>query len=220
VKISLGLESPNPAIAKTVKGSYEARLSQIRRNLTAADQLGFIIKAFLIIGFPEETSEGIAGYKDLLFDLPIDELRVTFATPFPGTRFFQECVTSGLIDKEPDWATFTTEAPVLRHPSIANDQLVALREELVTGFYLDNRYICHATEKLARFPHLRGSWLEYFSFLDGKGVFAKNRNSLARLVEALHRVPDEVVAVGAEGSRDTRAGILVGKAQDGDSTPG
>jgi len=220
VKISLGLESPNPVIAKTVKGSYEARLSQIRRNLVAADGLGFIIKAFLIIGFPEETSEAVAGYRDQLFDLPIDELRVTFATPFPGTRFFKECVSGGLIDKEPDWATFTTEAPVLRHPSIADDRLVALREELVTSFYLDNRYVCHATEKLARFPHLRASWLEYFSFLDGKGVFARKRDSLARLIDALRRVSEDVATARLQSSGGTRVPLFAGRAQHGDSAPG
>ena len=191
VKISIGLESPNLNLARKLKGAYEAQDVQIQQNLIEADNLGFIIKAFLMIGFPEETSEMINGYKDSLFDLPIDELRVTFATPFPGTKFFNECIEKELIEKEPDWSKFTTEVPVLKHSTIANNEIIRLREELVTGFYLDQRYVQHVREKLENFPYLRNSWLEYFYFLAEKDVFKGRQNELMKLIESLNNISSE-----------------------------
>jgi len=220
VKISVGLESPNPDLASNIKGAYDGKQMHICRNLHEADRLGFIIKGFLIIGFPQETGEAIAGYKDRLFDLPIDELRVTFATPFPGTRFFKECVAEGLIDIKPDWSKFTTETPIIRHPSMTIEQLMSLREELVTGFYLDSRYIKHASSKLARFPHLRESWLEYFSFLDGKGVFAKKRDALLALMESLRETSKEDGPIEAEVHSGVLPSLLAEKVRDGESASG
>ncbi len=188
VKISLGLESPNLNIARNLKGAYEAQQSQIREKLIEADRLGFIIKAFLIIGFPEETPEAINTYKDQLHDYPIDELRVTFATPFPGTKFFNECIEKQLIDKEPDWSKFTTDIPVLRHPKMSDDEIINLREELVTGFYFDPNYIQHVGEKLQKFPYLRNSWVEYFEFLQEKGVFKRKQKELFNLMETLKAI--------------------------------
>lgn len=185
VKISLGLESADPNLASSLKGSYEAKQDQVRASLVKADSLGFIIKAFVILGFPEETEEMIRGYPDRLFEQPIDELRITFATPFPGTQFFEECLAHKLIPRKPCWSTFTTEAPVLRHPRMTNEQLMVLRGDLVTSFYLDSRYAQHSQAKLANFAHLRQSWIEFFRFLGSKGVFAQREKDLGALLDML-----------------------------------
>ncbi|MBN1919521.1 MAG: cobalamin-dependent protein [Verrucomicrobia bacterium] len=185
VKISLGMESPDDDIAQDVKGTYHAEHAGLHEILCYADNLGLIIKAFLIIGFPSETPELIRGYKDLLLDLPIDELRVTFATPFPGTRFYTECIKAGWLPDKPDWAKFTTEQPVLAHPTIPAVELEGLREELVTGFYIDNRYAKHAVSKVTKFPHLIDSWREYFRFLVTKDVFRGREQQAEKLITRL-----------------------------------
>lgn len=182
VKISLGMESPDDGLAQDIKGAYHAEHAGLHETLDHADSLGLIIKAFLIIGFPRETPDLIRTYKDLLLDFPIDELRVTFATPFPGTRFYAECRNAGWLPRKPDWTRFTTEQPVLAHPTIPDTELVSLREELVTGFYLDDRYACHAVSKIDRFPNLSDSWCEYFRFLVSKGVFRRHEEEAETLI--------------------------------------
>lgn len=220
VKISVGLESLNPDLATSIKGAYAARQAQIRGNLEEADRLGFIIKAFLIIGFPEETAEAIAAYRDRLFDFPIDELRVTFATPFPGTRFFDECRAKGLVERNPDWSKFTTEVPIIRHPSMTDDEIVALREELVTSFYLDQRYAYHVGSKLEKFTHLRASWVEYFKFLDGKGVFAKKQEGLIALLDYLESASTQELSAAEEVAVTKSNSFSSGKISDDESTSG
>ena len=182
VKISLGVESANEKITEELKGSYHERLSSLRDTLNIANNVGLIIKAFLIIGFPNEKCEEIQQYRDILLSLPIDELRVTFATPFPGTRMWEDALKRGFISRDACWDDFTTERPIMRHPGITDQQLVTLRDELVTGFYLDERYARHVFSKLERFPHLRDSWLEYFRFLDTKGVFTGKEETLHALI--------------------------------------
>ena len=201
VKISLGVESADHNLASNLKGDYKAKQAQVHESLVEADRLGFIIKAFLILGFPDETEELILGYPDRFFDQPIDELRITFATPFPGTRFFEECLAGELIPQQPLWSTFTTEAPVLRHPTMTDEKLMVLREELVTGFYLDRRYAQHAQNKLMKFPHLQQSWIEFFQFLGSKGVFAQKEKSLAALLDVLHATnPLETMTLDGSGN--------------------
>jgi len=185
VKISLGLESPNEQLAKHVKGSYRARQEELIRVLLVADALGLIIKTFIIIGFPEETRRDIASYKDVLLSFPIDELRVTFATPFPGTRFWDECLAKRLVPPDPEWTQFTTEKPVLIHPEMTHQELLSAREQLVTGFYLDPRYGQRVSDKLKRFPNLRDSWLEYFRFLEQKGVFRGREQQVRQLLRSI-----------------------------------
>lgn len=182
VKISLGLESLDDNTAQTVKGDYNTKFHDLKNTLQLADNLGIIIKAFLIIGFPTDTEALIQAYKESLLKLPIDELRVTFATPFPGTRFWDQCIKDNLISSKPCWNKFTTEEPVLKHPCMSNEKLLNLRSELVNDFYLDLAYLNHTNSKIKRFPHLRKSWLEYFEFLQNKNVFKNNVEDSQRLL--------------------------------------
>lgn len=185
VKLSLGLESPNERLSEDVKSAYRSRKSDLLRALQYADGLGLIIKAFLILGFPDERQEDIVTYADALLEYPIDELRVTFATPFPGTRFWDQCRREDRIEASPTWENFTTEAPVIVHPVLSCADLLRLRENLVGDFYLHPRYQEHVIRKLRRFPHLRDSWVQYFDFLRDKGVFGKRQTEFAELCNML-----------------------------------
>lgn len=185
VKLSLGLESPNERLSEDVKGAYMARKSDLLRVLLYADGLGLIIKAFLILGFPDELREDIVAYADALLEYPIDELRVTFATPFPGTRFWDQCRKEGVIDGHPSWDQFTTEEPVIAHPTLSHTELLSLRERLVGDFYLHSRYAAHVAQKLRGFPRLCESWVQYFDFLGKKGVFRHRQLEFTRFCRIL-----------------------------------
>lgn len=203
VKLSLGLESPNEHLSEDVKGAYTARKTDMLRVLQHADKLGLIIKAFLILGFPDERGEDIVSYVDALLEYPIDELRVTFATPFPGTRFWDQCRKEGVIDAHPSWDQFTTEAPVIAHPTLSHAELLALRERLVGDFYLHSRYAAHVIRKLRRFPRLCESWLQYFDFLGKKGVFRHRQLEFTRFCRILKDESNRMSCVSALSSGPT-----------------
>ena len=185
VKISIGIESPNEKISQSVKSSFYETREAISNILNYADKSGLIIKAFLIIGFLQETQSIMRTYIDELAQLPIDELRITFATPFPGTQFWKNCFPASQSLLRSDWHTFTTEQPIIPHPNISNEALVKFRDELIKEFYLTSQYENHARSKIQKFPHLLNSWIEYFNFIESKGVFLGQEIRLQAFLEGL-----------------------------------
>lgn len=185
VKLSLGIESPEPALAESVKGQYRYLTDASEGLLWKADELGLVLKAFIMVGFPEDTQASLMLYQEQLLRLPLDEIRVTFVTPFPGTEFYNSAVRDGLIPSNPDWSKFTTEEPVLNHPSLRRDDLLNLRRQIVLGFYMSTEYADHAEEKMRRFPRLSLSWIEYFQFLQEKGLFQGHLDEYEALMRRL-----------------------------------
>ena len=55
------------------------------------DELGMLSKAFLIIGHPAEDDDYYRHLGDYLAELGVDEIRMSFLTPFPGTP--RDCPT-------------------------------------------------------------------------------------------------------------------------------
>jgi len=108
-----------------------------------------------------------------------------FATPFPGTRFFEEAKQSGLFPGKIDWGAMTTEVPYLNHPTLSKQQLLELQKEIILQFYMSRRYLKHVVDKTTRFPKLKQPWVEYLEFLSSNGVFRNREPDYTVLIEAL-----------------------------------
>jgi radical SAM superfamily enzyme YgiQ (UPF0313 family) len=173
VKLSIGFET-NDIDAVKVKGDYSIHRDKYMEILNKANDIGLIIKAFLIIGFPDDTEEKIRSYKDFILNVPVDEIRVTFITPFPGTAIWEEYRQNGILPKDVNFDDFTTENPVINHRFLTNEKLIALRAEIVSDFYLNEKYAEHVINKVSKHPHLKDSFAEYFQFLEKKGEIPKN----------------------------------------------
>ena len=185
-KLSLGIENPDLKVAKKFKGSYYTNVNNNINILDVANKLGFILKAFLMIGLANETERMIYSYKDIISEYPIDELRVTFATPFPGTKLWDESFKNGRFNN-PIWSELTTEIPILAHDNIDKENLVLARNKLVSDFYLDRKYFQHVTDKIKKHPHLKESWLEYFNFFELKGGFRGRLNEYNNLINVIKK---------------------------------
>jgi len=172
VKLSIGLESEADFSSK-IKDNYSLNKLDYKEILNTANDIGLIIKALLIIGFPEDTKEKIKNYNNFLKTLPIDEIRISFITPFPGTKIWNEYTRLYLPEKF-NMDNFTTEEPVINHPSINKDELVSLQSNIVNDFYTDPKYIEHVKNKIKAHSYLRNSFLEYFEFLINKGILNAN----------------------------------------------
>jgi len=59
------------------------------------------LAAFFLMGMPEETKETLDETYDLIEALDIDSFKMSVATPFPGTKLFEQCLRDDLflIDK-------------------------------------------------------------------------------------------------------------------------
>ncbi len=187
VKLSIGIESPHHDFASQIKGEYNLKHGQSENVLKRANELGLILKAYIIIGFPEDTEERILSYPNHLLDHGFDDIRVGFATPFPGTQLHRRTRETGLFPDDIDWNDLTTELPVLTHPKLSRRQLIDLQKKIVRDFYISEEYADHVAKKISQFPYLRQSWQEYFEFLDSNGVFQKHRMESTALLRALEK---------------------------------
>lgn len=174
VKLSIGFESVDNEVAKEIKGDYQLVKSEYLEMLKFADELGLIIKAFLIIGFPHDTREKILHYNEELLELPVDEIRVTFITPFPGTRMWEDYKNSYLDFNNICWSDFTTEDPIIEHPILSNQELIDLRLKIVKEYYFSSAYITRINRKIKKHSYLNKSYLEYFEYLLEKRIFDKD----------------------------------------------
>lgn len=55
------------------------------------------IGAFMLMGMPEETRETLDETIQLLETLDLDDFKMAVATPFPGTKLFEQCLKDGLF---------------------------------------------------------------------------------------------------------------------------
>ena len=173
VKIHLGIETDS-INADNLKDDYSISKEDYHQILNTADEIGLLIRGYLMIGFPSDTEEKIRNYSIFLRTLSIDEIIVSFVTPFPGTQIWDE-YRQCYLPKDYDFSEFTVETPVINHPILSRQQLLDLRMEVIKKFYLDTAYQERILRKIENFPHLKNSYLEYFEFLEGCGIFKKNQ---------------------------------------------
>ncbi len=185
------MESPIQSFAKGIKDRLNIEEERQKEILRYANESGILLRGFLMIGFPDDTEERILTYPQRMLEYGFDEIRVCFATPFPGTPFFEEVKQSGLLPDKIDWSAMTTEAPYLDHPTLSKQQLLTLQKEIILEFYMSERYLEHVVDKTARFPHLKQPWMEYLEFLNGNGVFRDSEMRYTILVDSLARIDCE-----------------------------
>ena len=87
VRIAVGVESGSErSLRLMAKGIKRAQIERFFTNLKAA---GILTRMYLILGFPWETEDDFRETLSLAQRLAPDEVAVSFATPFRGTRLFQ-----------------------------------------------------------------------------------------------------------------------------------
>jgi anaerobic magnesium-protoporphyrin IX monomethyl ester cyclase len=100
--ISLGLESGNQRLLDLIKKNIT--LEQTRRTVELIHKVGIKSRASFILGLPTETREESLKTIEFAYSLPLDQVRFSIATPFPGTELWDIAVHEGRIDPEAiDW---------------------------------------------------------------------------------------------------------------------
>jgi len=100
--ISLGLESGNQRLLDMIKKNIT--LEQTRRTVEIIHKVGIKSRASFILGLPTETRAESRQTIRFAYGLPLDQVRFSIATPFPGTELWDIAVKEGRIDPENiDW---------------------------------------------------------------------------------------------------------------------
>jgi radical SAM superfamily enzyme YgiQ (UPF0313 family) len=91
-RLSFGLESGSPSMQKYIGKVIKPDAAD---KITALNQSGILTRAFIIVGFPNESIHDIAETALYLIQLRaagLSDVAIFPARPFPGTRLFRDCV--------------------------------------------------------------------------------------------------------------------------------
>jgi len=138
---------------------------QVRDTLQISTDIGILNWAFYIIGFPWESEQDILRNVADLQSLDIHQLRISIATPFPGTRWHKEISGSAL---HPDLSLYDTNHLVYDHPTISPERMKELQNEVFIRFYRSMKYRNRVAKMVKKFPHLRESFDEFLVYIDSQ----------------------------------------------------
>lgn len=168
-KIGFGVETADREARKKLKRHDGGEIDDLNNLFRSCNEVGIVVKAFFMIGFPWETPDYLLGRtKGFLESLEANEIRMFFFTPFPGTADWQ--TYSGQL-LTTDWADFDpVQAPVVHNPQISVERYHHIRQELVQAFYQSPTYSMVARRMLRGFPNYRESYMEFVDYLRTHGI--------------------------------------------------
>tara|TARA_Y100000034_G_C6887985_1_gene407987 strand:- start:720 stop:2342 length:1623 start_codon:yes stop_codon:yes gene_type:complete len=96
IRISLAIESGSEEIRNIMmKGLKQRKIYEIAKEFEKYPHV--FVKAFFIVGMPEETHETLEATRNMIENLPLDKFSINYATPFPGTALFNQCKSKDLL---------------------------------------------------------------------------------------------------------------------------
>ena len=119
VRGAIAIESGSDYIRNKVIGKKLTKEKIIEVLKLLRKHKSLHIRAFFIIGFPEETSETIMESYEMIKKINVDEVYVTNCTPFPGTALFEQVKRDNLfVDSIKQQDLF--KKPVFSNPNPSN----------------------------------------------------------------------------------------------------
>lgn len=141
--ISFGLESTSPETLAKIGKRYTDP-EDAKKVLNACTEAKLLVQGFYIIGWPWETEKDILKFGEEVKHIPIDQLRLTIATPFPGSQWYNELEKSKL---NPDWSLWDTDHLVYEHPTISPERMNELQLHIVEKFYHSKEWLTRLRKK-------------------------------------------------------------------------
>lgn len=145
--ISYGLESGSQTILDSCHKGIS--LDDSKRAVALTRQAGIISFGYFILGLPEETWETVHETIDFALEVEPDYALFHIATPFPGTRLYDEALEKGLLLNQ-DWRLCDEEsAGILRTVALSADDLAQARRMAMRRFYLRPRILARELSRTA-----------------------------------------------------------------------
>lgn len=160
--ITFGVESLDDESLKKMRKAQGQTFSQIQKSVSLANEAGMLVWGVYIIGFPWETKESILTNAQMLPRLGIHRLRVSIATPLPGSQWYRE-IDKSLLN--PDLSLYNTDHLVYEHPTITPEEAKELQHKVCRMFYYSPAYWSHVQKTIKRFPYFSKSFEEFLCYV-------------------------------------------------------
>lgn len=101
-RLHLAFETGSDYIRNIVIGKrlYNKKIDELK-NILLKDKYNHIyLYGYFVVGFPEETEETLEETYQLITSFPLDNFSVFYATPYPGTQLYDQCLRDRLFIEE------------------------------------------------------------------------------------------------------------------------
>lgn len=173
-KIDFGIESFDNNTLERIKPRQG--LLDAEQAVEAADEAGILTRALLMVGYEWETKESIREVAEIAISLPVDQLRIAYYVPFPGTAAY-----SRLKDRVfTDYEAFTTDTPAFEPDSMKVDELKEEVKRAIVQFYNSSGYCRHVSSKISKHPRLKKSFDRFFDYLRGNKMLSSGSQEILK----------------------------------------
>jgi anaerobic magnesium-protoporphyrin IX monomethyl ester cyclase len=138
ITMFLGVESADQQQLDRV--NKQLTIEKIRQAFKLSRENDIRTIASVVLGMPGDTKESIERTIKFVRELNPSYALFSLATPYPGTRFYQEAVQDNLI-KVKDWSKYTLLSPVLETVDCSMDELKKMQKKAFRQFYLRPFYL-------------------------------------------------------------------------------
>jgi radical SAM superfamily enzyme YgiQ (UPF0313 family) len=133
--ISFGIESGSQEVLDGLHKGFD--LEQVERAVGWTKEAGIRAKGLFMIGYPEETEGTLHQTLSFLLRLPLDEMNLSFLTPYPGTEIYPQAKSSPEFVE--DWSRMNAMNPLLTPRALAAGALEKAYARILRRFYMRPR---------------------------------------------------------------------------------
>lgn len=140
-RIRFGVESGNQAILDQV--GKRMRLEDVKNVFVLTRRNDIETIALFMIGLPGDTLQTITDTIRFAVDLPADFARVSIAIPFPGSAYYDNLFSQGLILSS-NWDEYhfhVTGKLFFKHPTLSESEIFSSYKKFYRSFYLRPAYM-------------------------------------------------------------------------------
>ena len=135
-RLNFGIESGDENILKIM--NKQISLDKVREVLKMCRDEGIVTLGYFVLGMPGETPESICKTIDFAKSLPLDEIGLFIATPFPATQLEKECKEKGYLKKE--YTEISAEDDIenqifFETPELPVEKLISYKNLFLKEFY-------------------------------------------------------------------------------------
>lgn len=166
--VSIGIESGNQEMLN--KMGKKTNLDQIRKTIKIFKKAGIKIYNYFVIGLPWETEKTAEETIKFAIELDSDFINFYTAVPFPGSKFYDYALESGLLDEKNREEIYKSAYyyPVVQSHQLSKDRIFELHKQAIKRFYLRPKYILRSLLRIKSFKELKNYFLAGLSVITKK----------------------------------------------------
>lgn len=130
--ISYGIESGSQKILDQIRKGIT--LEQVEQAVRWTKEAGIRAKGLFMIGYPEETKETLGQTLSFIGRISLDEINLSFLTPYPGTEIYRTVKGSGEFAE--DWGRMNALHCLLQPRALSCPELEKVYGKIIRRFYL------------------------------------------------------------------------------------